>query len=163
MIDDHLYDLTAAVCCDYKTLQSVCSLGNQFLYVTNDIRVVEFNFSTSTYRIVANPNDECAKNSLRFDVKTPRGTEAYSQSVQTIFPDCPLEIPLVRIYLDYDVHLIKALVSNIILVICWVADGILKSKSLSKGAVVDAFSALDREYCIITIELCIHPLIFTSL
>jgi hypothetical protein len=45
----------------------------------------------------------------------PRSTQEFKASVKNCIPDAPIAAPLCHFYLDYDVHMVKALVSNVIL------------------------------------------------
>jgi len=133
---------------DYKALQSVFCLGENFLYVTNNLRLVQWDFNNSTYFVVDDPGPQCPVGSIRFHTKIPRSSEQFAQMTNTVFIGSPLHVPLRNVYLDYDVHMVKAIIGNIMLTLCSLAEGklnVVKDKK-AQDDLNQAFSDLDNEY-----------------
>jgi hypothetical protein len=132
---------------DYKALQSLLGLAKEFLYVTNVLRWVEWNFASKTYSLVDDSSTPCPKGSVRFQTKTPRSANDFTRSIKSFFKDSPVDVPLVNVYLDYDVHLIKAIIGNVMLTLVAFALAKLNSTKVHKerGALNAAFSDLDNE------------------
>jgi len=136
------------ICFDYKALQSSLSLRSNYLYVSNDVRCIEWNFSTSTYQVLANPHlVPPTRNTVRFDSLTPRTSDEFKKSTKSLFPNGAFDVPLCQIYLDYDVHLVKAIIHNVLMTLCEVADAKVKAAPRAEqGELSTAFATLDNEY-----------------
>lgn len=131
-------------------MQSVLQ-ANELLYVTRQPRLVEWNRRTKAYRFLTEPGHtqerSPRKNTFYFSTVTPRVD--FTKPTNSVFKECPFSIPLAHIYLDYDVHLLKAIVQNIVLALGEVALAELDRKPPPSTERVtqlrDAFSNFDSE------------------
>jgi len=102
------------LCLDYPAMHSILSLDpNDYLYISKSKQSITWSLDDD--RIVAASHS--GPNCLTVDVFVPRSVTDFKQPVRKIFASSRFSIPLALCYLDYEVHLQKALVQNIILLI----------------------------------------------
>jgi hypothetical protein len=155
VIGDKFVSVRRMFCADYAALRSILRLQpRQFIYVNSELRTIEFNPVGSTYNVLsdAQKSRPIAKGCFRFATPTPRSQEEFQRPTDSIFPAAPLGIPLCHVFVDYDVHLQKALGGNITLAIGEVALALLENKSIpeaKKTQLRRAFAHFDNEYFLI--------------
>lgn len=138
---------------DYKALGSV--FGHGFFYVDqSQTRLLQWDWNMKTYRDISNieSKDPIPPGCHRFSSYCPRPVDDFVKSVKVFFPSSPFEVKLCHIYLDYDVHLVKALVSNTILTLGELGLEITKDKAKAnadrRASLLEAYHTFDSEYII---------------
>ena len=123
------------VCFDYPVLHDVFNLAeNQYLYVTDKVVYYDYNVATRTITEIAE-NAPKSPNTLRLPFRTGRD---FAENTEVHFTTPLLAIPLHRVYLDFDVHVPKGLIENVLFVV--------GKFGLEKENMDDAFHELDASY-----------------
>lgn len=138
-------------CFDYPVLRSTLGLeAKQFVYVSVQLRTIEWNPVTKDFRVLNAKKLEakCKKGWIRFTTYTPRGQNEFAKSAEKEFKSSIIRAPLVYLYMDYDVHVQKALVQNIVLALGEIAVFQSKQKGLPErtAKLLNALSVFDDEY-----------------
>lgn len=120
-LGNNLVAVRSFFCADYPVVQSFCNLQGRYLYVGSEAsRTVQYKVSDLSFTVLT---AEQTKQAMplghgRFSVRTGRPQPEFLMLIHQLFGNAAiLHIPLWRCYLDYRVHLPKAIISLAVLVL----------------------------------------------